>query len=161
GGARIAPVCVLPGRGRPAGPDRRVRSDGEDVRGPGRPAHPRLRHGAVRVSSWRLLLRTMVALATIAAMLPSRAQPAVAAATVNGAGSTWSQIAVDQWRADVARQGLTINYQGVGSTAGRVFYYQDQVAFAVSEIPFQGDYRDSSGTVVTNEIALAAHRPYA
>ena len=32
-------------------------------------------------------------------------------APVDGAGSTWSQIAVDQWRADVARQGLVINFQ--------------------------------------------------
>lgn len=84
--------------------------------------------------------------------LPVGAAPAV----VDGAGSTWSQIAVDQWRADVARQGLTINYQGVGSTAGRVAYYQGQVDFAVSEIPFQDG---STGT--TNEIALAGKRPWA
>ena len=33
------------------------------------------------------------------------ANPAAAAdVTVTGAGSTWSQIAVDQWRADVASQ---------------------------------------------------------
>jgi phosphate transport system substrate-binding protein len=76
---------------------------------------------------------------------------------VDGAGSTWSQIAVDQWRADVASQGLTINYQGVGSTSGRVFYYNGQVDFAVSEIPFQTS-DDSSGNV--NEVALAARRPY-
>ena len=42
--------------------------------------------------------------------------------TITGAGSTWVQIALDQWRADAARQGLSINYQGVGSTAGRQFY---------------------------------------
>ena len=57
-----------------------------------------------------------VTLAALAAL--SSASPAAAAATVDGAGSTWSQIAVDQWRADVARQGLVINFQGVGSTAG-------------------------------------------
>ena len=66
---------------------------------------------------------------------------------INGAGSTWSQIALDQWRADVARQGLSVNYQGVGSTSGRVFYYQDQVDFAASEIPFTPAYRDATGTV--------------
>ena len=82
--------------------------------------------------------------------------PATAAATVDGAGSTWSQIAVDQWRADVARQGITINYQGVGSSAGRVAYYQGQVDFAVSEIPFQDG---SQGGV--NEIQAAQRRPYA
>lgn len=57
--------------------------------------------------------------------------------TVSGAGSTWSQIAVDQWRADVrTKLGLTINYQGNGSSAGRQFYVGNQVDFAVSEIPF-------------------------
>ena len=81
--------------------------------------------------------------------------------SIDGAGSTWSQIALDQWRADVARQGLSVNYQGVGSTSGRVFYYQNQVDFAASEIPFTPAYRDATGTVITNEVALAAHRPYA
>jgi phosphate transport system substrate-binding protein len=56
--------------------------------------------------------------------------------TVTGAGSTWSQVALDQWRSDVALQGLAINYSGVGSTAGRSFYINGQVDFAVSEIPF-------------------------
>lgn len=69
------------------------------------------------------------------------ANPAAAAdVTVTGAGSTWSQIAVDQWRADVASQsGLRINFSGVGSSAGRQFYLISQVDFAVSEIPFQPD----------------------
>jgi phosphate transport system substrate-binding protein len=56
---------------------------------------------------------------------------------VTGAGSTWSQVAVDQWRADVSRFGLRINYQGVGSSAGRNFYVNNEVDFAVSEIPFE------------------------
>jgi phosphate transport system substrate-binding protein len=59
--------------------------------------------------------------------------------TVNGAGSTWVQIALDQWRADIARQGYSINFQGVGSSAGREFYIINQVDFAASEIPFQPD----------------------
>jgi phosphate transport system substrate-binding protein len=56
--------------------------------------------------------------------------------TITGAGSTWVQIALDQWRADASRQGLSINYQGVGSTAGRQFFIINQVDFAASEIPF-------------------------
>ena len=84
-----------------------------------------------------------------------------AEAPVDGAGSTWSQIAVDQWRADVARQGLVINYQGVGSTAGRVAYYQAQVDFAVSEIPFQSAQYDRQGNLLADETQLAASRPYA
>jgi phosphate transport system substrate-binding protein len=108
-----------------------------------------------------LLARLAVIALVIVAIVPLGATAAHAGASLDGAGSTWSQIAIDQWRADVARQGLSINYQGVGSTSGRVFYYQDQVDFAVSEIPFTTAYRDASGTVSTNEVALAAHRPYA
>ncbi|HXA41280.1 MAG TPA: substrate-binding domain-containing protein [Candidatus Solibacter sp.] len=66
--------------------------------------------------------------------------PAAALGTpVQGAGSTWVQIALDQWRADIAKQGYSVNYQGVGSSAGRSFYIQGQVDFAASEIPFQPD----------------------
>jgi phosphate ABC transporter phosphate-binding protein len=59
--------------------------------------------------------------------------------TVTGAGSTWVQIALDQWRADIARQGYSINYQGIGSSAGRTLYVINEVDFAASEIPFQPD----------------------
>jgi len=109
-------------------------------------------------STIQRLLRPLLAVAVAAAAVGfPLAAPAQAQATVDGAGSTWSQIAVDQWRADVARQGLTINYQGVGSTAGRVAYYQGQVDFAVSEIPFQTG-ADGGGV---NEVEAAAGRPYA
>lgn len=80
---------------------------------------------------------------------------------MNGSGSTWSQIAIDTWRVDVASQGITINYQGFGSSAGRQNYYTGSSDFAVSEIPFQKAQKDATGTVVTDEIALAAKRPYA
>jgi phosphate ABC transporter phosphate-binding protein len=109
----------------------------------------------------RVFARLAVIAVAIVAIVPLGATAAHADASIDGAGSTWSQIAVDQWRADVARQGLSVNYQGVGSTSGRVFYYQDQVDFAVSEIPFTTAYRDATGTVSTNEVSLAAHRPYA
>ena len=59
--------------------------------------------------------------------------------TLLGAGSTWVQIALDQWRSDIARQGYTINYQGVGSSAGRTLFIENAVDFAASEIPFQSD----------------------
>jgi phosphate transport system substrate-binding protein len=60
--------------------------------------------------------------------------------TVLGAGSTWDQIATTQWAADVhTLYGITINYQGVGSTAGRQFYIENQVDFGDSDIPFLAD----------------------
>ena len=111
----------------------------------------------------RLLVALALVLASaVATTIGPSAKPAHAAAAITGAGSTWSQIAVDQWRADVASQGLAVNYQGVGSTSGRVFYYQDQIDFAVSEIPFQKEVRDSQGNVIYyDEVSRAAHRPYA
>ncbi len=110
-----------------------------------------IRRGSTRLS----------ALALIAAGMSFAApQAAHASVVLNGAGSTWSAIAVQAWAADVNATGLNVNYNAVGSTSGRVFYYTDQVDFAISEIPFTSAYRDATGTVVTDEVALAVHRPY-
>jgi phosphate transport system substrate-binding protein len=78
-------------------------------------------------------------MASVGITIPSSPAAASSYPTVLGAGSTWVQIALDQWRADIARQGFSINYQGVGSSAGRQFYIINQVDFAASEIPFQPD----------------------
>ena len=59
--------------------------------------------------------------------------------SVSGAGSTWVQVALDQWRADYARLGYQIDYSGVGSSAGRNFYIINQIDFAATELPFQPD----------------------
>ncbi len=56
---------------------------------------------------------------------------------ISGAGSTWSQVAVDAWRADVRASGVVVNYTGSGSTDGRSQYIQGTVDFANTEIPFQ------------------------
>ncbi|MDQ6696639.1 MAG: phosphate ABC transporter substrate-binding protein PstS, partial [Actinomycetota bacterium] len=89
------------------------------------------------------------------------ASPAIAGEQVNGSGSTWSSIAVQQWQADVAKQGISINFNANGSSTGRKFYIQGQSDFAVSEIPFQPQAKDRAGTVLYDEIAQAARRPYA
>lgn len=73
------------------------------------------------------------------------APPAGAAtAKIDGAGSTWSSNALDQWRRDVAGQGLVVNYVGSGSSDGRAEFAAGQVDFAVSEIPFQTAPTDGS-----------------
>jgi len=88
----------------------------------------------------RGMLAVCACLAAASGSSAWRPTPALASGpTLVGAGSTWVQIALDQWRADIARQGFTINYQGVGSSAGREFYIINQVDFAASEIPFQPD----------------------
>ena len=64
---------------------------------------------------------------------------------ISGTGSTWSQNALDQWRKNVAANyGMTVNYSGTGSSAGRRDYIAGQVDFAISEIPFQTAPEDQS-----------------
>jgi phosphate ABC transporter phosphate-binding protein len=88
-----------------------------------------------------LARRTRVALAAMAALVAgSLAAGASAQAAsyvpVSGAGSTWSQNAIDQWRRNVAQYGLTVNYQGTGSSDGRNQFRNGTVDFGVSEIPY-------------------------
>ncbi|TMR06743.1 hypothetical protein ETD83_03500 [Actinomadura soli] len=84
--------------------------------------------------------RVVLAAGLVCALGPL-APPSTAAAAalpaVNGAGSTFAQIAIQQWTADVSRQfGLRVNYQGNGSTAGRAYFAQKQVDFASSDVSF-------------------------
>ena len=55
---------------------------------------------------------------------------------ISGAGSTWSQNALDQWRRNVTQYGMQVNYQGTGSSDGRNQFKNSTVDFAVSEIPY-------------------------
>lgn len=69
---------------------------------------------------------------------------------ISGAGSTWSQNALDQWRKNVAANyGMTVNYTGTGSSAGRAEFIKQTVDFAVSEIPFQSAPEDGSAPEVS------------
>ncbi|MBV9368879.1 MAG: phosphate ABC transporter substrate-binding protein PstS [Frankiales bacterium] len=80
-------------------------------------------------------LTSLAALAPIAGLAPlAHADGYV---PITGAGSTWSQVAIDAWRADVRANGLVVNYSGTGSSDGRAEYIQHTVDFAVSEIPFE------------------------
>lgn len=64
---------------------------------------------------------------------------------ISGTGSTWSQNALDQWRKNVAANyGMTVNYSGTGSSAGRRDFIAGTVDYAVSEIPFQTKPEDNS-----------------
>ncbi|MEU6345196.1 phosphate ABC transporter substrate-binding protein PstS [Streptomyces sp. NPDC046977] len=82
-------------------------------------------------------LRVVTALTLLTGLLFGAA-PATAATYVpiSGAGSTWSQNALDQWRADVRQSDLIMNYIGTGSSDGRNQFRNSTVDFAVSEIPY-------------------------
>lgn len=86
-------------------------------------------------------------LAVLCALLQivTTAEPAHAYEALTGSGSTWSQNALDQWRRNVdANYAMTINYNGVGSSAGRRNFLDGTVDFAISEIPFQAKPEDGS-----------------
>jgi phosphate ABC transporter phosphate-binding protein len=86
--------------------------------------------------SRRLLLALLAACLTGLVLVPSPAH-AASYVPISGAGSTWSQVAVDAWRADVRASGVVVNYAGTGSTDGRSQFIQGTVDFANTEIPFQ------------------------
>ena len=71
---------------------------------------------------------------TFAANSPAAAEGRLV--PISGAGSTWSQIAIDQWKGNVAQYGLRVNYAGTGSTDGRVQFGNGTADYGVSEIPY-------------------------
>jgi phosphate transport system substrate-binding protein len=91
--------------------------------------------------------RALLAAAIVIGLVAIAAPAATAAnyVPITGTGSTWSQNALDQWRKNVAANyGMTVNYSGVGSSAGRRDFIAGTVDFAVSEIPFQSAPEDGS-----------------
>ena len=95
-----------------------------------RTAHPR-RSGRSRAA-------LVAAMAGLAMLAPTAAQ-AEDYVSISGAGSTWSQVALEAWATDVARNGLDVNYSATGSTDGRTQFILGTAEWAVSEIPFQTD----------------------
>ncbi|RCG30974.1 hypothetical protein DQ384_13560 [Sphaerisporangium album] len=86
---------------------------------------------AVRRRAARLALVALVAfLAQVVTV------PAYAGAAVNGSGSTFAFIAIQQWMSDVAKQGLSVNFQPKGSTQGRTDFTNKLVDFASSDVSY-------------------------
>src|SRR5690349_988679 len=85
------------------------------------------------------VLRTLAALVVVGlvGLVPVAPAHADSYVSISGAGSTWSQVAVDAWRADIRAGGVVVNFAGTGSTDGRSQYIQGTVDFANTEIPFQ------------------------
>ncbi|MCI2956336.1 phosphate ABC transporter substrate-binding protein PstS [Agromyces atrinae] len=107
-----------------------------------------------RTRPFRATASALVMLVLSLVLVGAGAGPATAADSwipISGTGSTWSQNALDQWRKNVAANyGMTVNYSGVGSSAGRRDFIGGTVDFAVSEIPFQSVPEDGSPPEVPN-----------
>lgn len=81
------------------------------------------------------------------AVVPALALPAQAAGwtPITGSGSTWSANAVQSWQSNVAANyGMQVNFNANGSSAGRQYFINKIVDFAISEIPFQARPEDGS-----------------
>ena len=84
--------------------------------------------------------------AALAAATPGVAVAAVgsasgAYATIDGSGSSWQAVAIDQWAEDLGSDRLTVTYNPDGSAAGRGDYLQgSQVDFAASDVAFRNGH---------------------
>jgi len=69
-------------------------------------------------------------------------------AQIEGTGSTWSQVIVSQWIADVDSKGMKVVYSGGGSSKGRKDFANGNTDFGITEVPygFDGDSNDSAGS---------------
>ncbi|WP_210649391.1 substrate-binding domain-containing protein [Nocardioides sp. SYSU D00065] len=65
-------------------------------------------------------------------------QPRAAYAQIEGSGSTWSEVIVQQWISDVDALGMKVTYNGGGSSQGRKNFAQNVTDFGISEIPYPG-----------------------
>lgn len=85
-------------------------------------------------------LRILLAPALAAAVLFGTSAPALATpyAAIEGSGSTWSQVILSQWIADVSSSGMQVTYNGSGSSQGRKDFANGVTDFGISEIPYQG-----------------------
>jgi ABC-type phosphate transport system substrate-binding protein len=74
--------------------------------------------------------------------------PAAAASytAIAGSGSSWASVALDAWITNLARSGVTINYNPNGSAAGRGDYISNQDTFAASDPPFRSGSDKLGGT---------------
>src|SRR5664279_4766333 len=103
-----------------------------------RPVVPSATRTGARPNRARRLVATAVGLAVMVLTALSSAPMATATdyVPISGAGSTWSQNALDQWIRNVNQYGMKVNYAGTGSSDGRNQFRNDTVDFGVSEIPY-------------------------
>ncbi|MXG91744.1 phosphate ABC transporter substrate-binding protein [Nocardioides sp. YIM 123512] len=114
----------------------------------------------------RALLSLLVAAACLIAPVGFAAASTVGPATpalrttyaqIEGTGSTWSELIVQQWIADVDANGMKVVYTGGGSSKGRKDFAQGSTDFAISEIPYQGT--DEQGNADTSNGRQFAYLP--
>ncbi|HUB37390.1 MAG TPA: substrate-binding domain-containing protein [Streptosporangiaceae bacterium] len=109
--------------------------------------------GAVGLPGLLLVMAASGPTASAAQQSGSGASSKVSYAAINGAGSTWAQIAVDEWIANISN--FQVNFSGDGSAAGRTAFAEKTIDFAVSDIGYQGV------DPITHQTDASPNRPYA
>ena len=117
------------------------------------------RHARPRLVLATLLVAGLALLGAPAQAAGSTDEPAerAAYAQIEGTGSTWSELIVQQWIADVDANGMKVVYTGGGSSKGRKDFAQSSTDFAISEIPYQGV--DEQGNADTSNGREYAYLP--
>jgi len=107
----------------------------------------------------RRLRRAVSLLAALGVVTLSGTLPAHGAtyAQIEGSGSTWSEVIVQQWISDVDANGMKVTYNGGGSSQGRKNFAQVVTDFGISEIPYQGV--DELGNADTSQGREFAYMP--
>lgn len=99
-----------------------------------------------------LSVTSLIVAASALAGAPSA--QAASYAQIEGSGSTWSEVIVQQWISDVDALGMKVTYNGGGSSQGRKNFSQYVTDFGISEIPYQGvDEFGNSDTAGDREYA--------
>lgn len=85
----------------------------------------------------RLLAGAMSLMLAAASPLLGQTPAFAASVSLSADGSSWAGPAIDQWRQDVSPQGIQINFNPVGSAAGRTQWAVGQDDFTASDVPFR------------------------
>lgn len=106
------------------------------------------RRRPVRTGPRRLSAGMLVAVATAGSLAISvvGAAPAQAAVRMNGGGSTYVALAMNQWVADGNRQGLAMTYQPSSSPGGVSLYQSNQIDFTGTEAEISSITNGSEGS---------------
>ncbi len=101
-------------------------------------------------------LKSLLLVVLLAVLLVAEGAGSAQAAytQIEGSGSTWSEVILQQWISDVDALGMKVTYNGGGSSQGRKNFSQYVTDFGISEIPYQGT--DEYGNADTSN-----GRPYA
>jgi ABC-type phosphate transport system substrate-binding protein len=74
---------------------------------------------------------------TAPAKITGKVRPDGQFAQINGSGSSWAALAIDEWTSTLANNGITINYSPIGSATGRDQFIQGLDDFSGTDPPFR------------------------